>query len=276
MRMKTEHRYTIDGVTYESLDDMPPEVREKWTAMAPALEAMEKLTAAARAGKWTNVRVQQTATQAGAGSADLLTRGLENQYGPQPIPIGSPAATPRTKRAVLFLTALSVTFGLPFLAIFSRVHLTVRYDYRWWAVYDTLLVAAAAAIWKMRRKLQRQPDLPGNTPRSRSFSTALCCFIVAAIFTLCVVFGSAPILAHYATARPGEMTVTVTRKFSHAQRGCTYRLDIREFTFFADDYLCVSARAFDTIQVGSQLRLEGEVSPFGIAASRYSWVPTGN
>lgn len=32
--------YTIDGKTYGSLDEMPPEVRAKWKAIAPAFSSV--------------------------------------------------------------------------------------------------------------------------------------------------------------------------------------------------------------------------------------------
>lgn len=267
--MKTEHRYTIDGVTYDSLDDMPPEVRAKWTSLAPALDAMEKLTAAARTSKLTNVRIKRTTTRTGGESADTITRVLENHDVPPPNGIVSAAPTPRDKRSILFLSALAVVFGLAFLSIFGRVHLTLKYDYRWWVVYAALLAAIAAGMWKIRRKLQRQPALPGITTRSTSLNTVLCGLLAAAAFAAVDLFGGVPILAHYVTARPGEMIVTVTGKADHGQRGCTYRLNIREFTFFADDYLCVSDQAFNEIKVGSKLRIEGKVSRFGIATHRF-------
>lgn len=39
--MKTKHRYTIDGVTYKSLDEMPPDVRVRWDRVAATVERLK-------------------------------------------------------------------------------------------------------------------------------------------------------------------------------------------------------------------------------------------
>ena len=66
--------------------------------------------------------------------------------------------------------------------------------------------------------------------------------------------------------------MSVTKKETVGGRyTCAPRVIIAEFTFPLRNHLCTGRRAFDEIQVGSRIRLEGEVSEFGVRPDVFAW-----
>jgi hypothetical protein len=108
--MKRTHRYTIDGRTYASLEDMPPEVRKKWDSVSALVSAMTDL-----AGHTTTIKFEQTIhggdlgpITGPGGRAEALWRAGPDQTGGFPDAVQSNSVTVRTK-----LISASLFFCLP-------------------------------------------------------------------------------------------------------------------------------------------------------------------
>jgi len=62
----TTQRYTVDGITYDSLDEMPPEAREKWNSIAAVVAAMQQMQrSGAKSGGWSNTRAEPGTSEGG-------------------------------------------------------------------------------------------------------------------------------------------------------------------------------------------------------------------
>jgi hypothetical protein len=186
---------------------------------------------------------------------------------------GMDERAPEARHTVLAFCILFVPMlALALLAMFSSVNITVQYGPGWFLAFAGWLLALAALAWGMRQRLRRQlfPDSDATLPRV--YGTIMGSLLALGVLAMYAVFGGAPILAHHLTAHPGKLTVTVTRKEAQAQRSsCSPRLKIKEFTFFQNDHLCPTARAFRQVGVGTRMHLVGEVSRFGITVDRYTW-----
>jgi hypothetical protein len=87
------------------------------------------------------------------------------------------------------------------------------------------------------------------------------------------VLGGLPVVAHDATAQPGNLIVTVAALHAGTSRGgCkSAAVKIAQFTYWMRDYRCLAPRALAAVTVGSRIRLQGQVSPVGIVVERYQW-----
>jgi hypothetical protein len=177
--------------------------------------------------------------------------------------------------SMAFCILLFPMFGLALLGMLSGVRTTVKYGTGWYIAYAAWLLGLAVCIWGFRHRLRRRFFPNEDATPIKIFGKALAGLMGLGVLALYAVFGGVPILAHYLTSHPGRLMVTVTAKESQYQRSaCSPRLKIKEFTFFQNDHLCPSARAFSQIGVGARLRLEGRVSPFGISVDKYYWQKT--
>jgi hypothetical protein len=262
--MKQTQRYTIDGVAYGSLDEMPVEVREKWDSTVAHVEKAFADTAEShdRSMQRTTFTYDQTIFE-GDADAVIEVRELDK------------AVLRRQKRlAALFSIVLLAFIALDLLELFSSVRLTVHYGPAWFVAYGAMIVALLFYFWSIRDKLRERFNRR-NLNRERKtgvLGTILGGLLGFGVMTSFGVFGGAPILAHYLTAHPGELIVTVAGKDSgYRRRSCNPRLKIEEFTFFLNDYMCPNDQAFKELDVGSTVRLQGEISPFGITIEQYFW-----
>jgi hypothetical protein len=133
-------------------------------------------------------------------------------------------------------------------------------------------VALLHRVWSRRRSIAFSSEA---VPSSARWKQALRFGVGIAAFggMLCVaVLRGVPLLAHYATARAGQMTVTVEAMPAAVPRGgCRPAVKIREFTYWMRDYLCVSPEAYADLRPGAVMRLEGQLSDYGIGVERYYW-----
>ena len=269
--MKRTHRYTIDGRTYASLEDMPPEVRKKWDSVSALVSAMTDL-----AGHTTTIKFEQTihggdlGPLTGPGSrAEALWRAGSDQTGGFPEGVQFNSVTVRTKLiSAAFLVLLFTVIALAVLAMLSTVRITVRYGPEWVAGCALVtLVLVGVVLWGLKRPRNR---FPGGS--EVTFGTVVGWLVGMSILTIPGILGGIPILAHHMTARPGELIVTVTGKETqYHSRQCTPRLKVDEFAHSLRDYLCPGSRAFNEIDVGTKIRLQGNVSQFGIELDRMYW-----
>lgn len=176
------------------------------------------------------------------------------------------------RRSLAFCLLFFPMLALSMLSSLTVVKVTVRFGPGWFVTYAALMLGLAACIWGSRQKLQGKFFPNGDATPVRILGRVFAGGLGFACVTGYAVFGGAPVVAHYLTSHPGELLVTVTGKEStHRHASCSPRLNIDEFTFFLHDYLCPSVHAFNEISVGAKIRLEGEVSPFGITVKRYYW-----
>jgi len=223
----------------------------------------------------TTVTFQETTTSDGPAADELFER-LKQQMSSGGIKTvaGSSQAVTQSTRArrvsaafcMLFLPALALSF----LVMFGNVSPIVHYSPAWIVGFVAWLCALIACTWEFKDRL-RERFFPRNDGTALKFlATALAALFGLGMIGGYAIFGGVPIVAHYLTARPGTMTVTVTAKDSSYQRySCRPRLIIQEFTFFLQDHLCPDDRTFAEIDVGEQLRLEGELSPYAISVERF-------
>jgi len=269
-------RYTVDGVEYKSLDEMPPDVRRKWDRTAVLFDALRE-----NLGKpgvtTTTVTFQETTTGDGPAAAELFER-LKQQINSGRIKTVDGSIQPvrkdtRAKRvSAAFCTLFLPALALSFLVMFSSVAPIVRYSPAWTAGFVAWLCALITCTWQFRDRLRKDffPKKDG-TPL-KFVGTAFAGLLGLGVIGGYGIFGGIPVVAHYLTARPGTMTVTVAAKDSSYQRyGCQPRLVIKEFTFFLQDHLCPDDRTFAEIDVGQRIVLQGDVSPYAISVERFYW-----
>lgn len=246
--MKRTQSYTIDGRTYDSLEAMPADVRTKWDALA---QLVTTFTADGAAGalKPTNMKFVQSTSYGPGEPSDPMTE---------------PSARAR------ILSRIAIVILLPALVLamwgaLTSVRITMVYGPAWWVAAAALWAALTAGlVWASRG------GFGGAMPITFRKLAALA-LGMAAISSLAVL-GGVPVLLHHLTARPGELVVTVEKKQTAGGRySCSPRLVIAEFTFPLRNHLCTGRRAFAEIQVGSRLRLEGDVSDYGVTPDVFSW-----
>lgn len=187
------------------------------------------------------------------------------QLDPDPLPgatapLGARARTLSAIVAVLLFAAL-ILAGWGF---FSRVRITMPYGPGWWIAAGVLTLSLTVGLgWGMRRgPASTQPNL----------KTILALFVGMGAISAEAVFGGVPAVAHQLTSVSGERTVSVIAKQERYSRyRCAPRVIIAEFTYVLRDYLCTGRRAFAEIQVGSKIRIEGEVSDYGVTPDVFTW-----
>jgi len=260
--VKRTQKFTIDGQTYDSLDEMPASVREKWDAMA-ALLARVKADMTADPTKITTCKFEEHIEY---GPSGYVRRG-----GPAiAVPV---RATGMTRVVGLALIALLfAVMGLAMFGIFTSVRITMVYGPAWWAGATGIAIALTAGLaWCWNRAQVPTPTNP--EPKRAGLRELIPLTIGMACISLEGVLGGLPALAHHLTSRPGSTIVTVAAKPGGSGRySCRNRVVISEFTYALTNYLCPSDRAFGQIQVGAKVRVEGTVSPFGVEP-RYIWWP---
>lgn len=161
---------------------------------------------------------------------------------------------------------------LSLLADFSNVHTTIKYGPYWLIAWAALMFLLSVCAWGTRVQLHAALFPNGNASLGKIVGAILSAVLGIGTVAGFAVWGGVPILAHGLTAHPGELTVTVISKESNYQRrSCRPRLKIAEFTFFLHNHICSSDRAFSQIDVGATIRLQGQVSPFGVSVDRYVW-----
>jgi hypothetical protein len=279
--VKHTQRYTIDGVTYQSLDEMPLHVRKKWDsvtallrgALGNATDGPDQLVGRA------SIKFEQTIVRHETDSA--VNPDEPSPWGASPIgsaasldaSIQDDAREPRDKRLSLgFCILFFPIFSLALLTQFSSVKTTIQYGATWITAWAAWMLLLSACAWGMRDRLYERFFPRNNASLGEIFVQILAGGIGLGVLAAYAIFGGVPILAHHLTAHQGELTVTVIGKDSSYQRGsCRPRLKIAEFTFFLHDHICPSDRAFGEIGVGARIRLQGQVSPFGISVDRFSW-----
>ena len=289
--MKRTQKFTIDGKTYGSLEEMPASVRKKLESMS-ALLASVMADAAADPSKITTVKFEEhieygpseyirEAGTAGGPRLNKLFRGLRANAGMQPSAgiRSSPEefasevrATGTTKAAGLaFVAVLFAVMGLAMLGIFTRVRITMVYGPAWWAGTTGVAIGLTAALawgWNRRPRATRTD----RESKRMGLRELIPLFIGMACISLEGILGGLPALAHHLTSQPGKAWVTVMAKETTYRRySCNPRLIISEFTYGLENYLCPSDRAFGQIKVGAKIRVEGAVSAFGIEPRYISW-----
>jgi hypothetical protein len=260
--MKQTQRYTVDGVAYGSLDEMPTEVRAKWDATVALIDRVFADVAESQdpSIRRTTIKFEQTIVQ-GDADAVIEVRELDK------------TVSRRQKRlAVLFSVGLFAFCALDLVRLFSRVRLTVHYGPAWFVAYAAMLFALLFYAWRIRDKMRAHFNRVNGARGNGVTGSVLVGLLAFVGFSAFGVFGGVPVLAHYLTAHPGELIVTVAGKESgHIRYTCTPRFKIEEFTFFSKNYMCPSDQAFKELDVGSTVRLQGDISPFGISIERYYW-----
>lgn len=232
--MSTERRYTIDGVTYHSLDEMPPDVRRRWDSLSPLL----------RAGNLSDLSLTGAPTpSAGQVAASWAVTGM--------------------------VVAMAI---LALLSMLSSVRPTVHYGAGLYGTWCAAVLFILIAGWRKRDRVLAKFRAQGGGTVKVAFRVA------AAIAGLTVlsgvgILGGLPVVAHYVTARPGDLIVTVdSLRASTPRGGCTGpAVGIAQFTYWMRNYLCLSPQAFAAARIGSRLRLRGSVSSFGIVVDSYQW-----
>jgi hypothetical protein len=279
--VKQTQQYTVDGVTYRSFDDMPPDVRKKWDSVATLLSTAfggSKHTFGRPVVTETTIKFEQTVEQSEV-NAGLKAVELPMMGG------GTGARTfwetsaqddvrkLRSKRISLgFCILFFPMFSLTLVAMLSSVKTTVHYGPYWTAAYITLMTLLLACMAALKDELHTK-FFPNKRPTPlKALTTVMGIAIGFGVLAAYAIYGGAPIIAHHLTAHPGELTVTVVGKDSSYQRyACTPRIKIDEFTFFYHNHLCPGDRAYSEIDVGARIRLQGDVSPFGISVNRFFW-----
>jgi hypothetical protein len=259
--VKRTQRFTIDGKTYDSLDEMPASVREKWDAMV-ALLASVTADVTANPTKITTFKFGE--------HIEYGPSGYVRRTGP---PITVPVrATGMTRVVGLAIIALLfAVMGLAVFGISTGVRITMIYGPAWWAGAVGVAIGLTAGLaWC--GNISQVSTLNNPEPRRAGLRQLIPLSIGMACISLEGILGGLPALAHHMTSRPGSAVVTVAaKKDSSGRYSCRARLVISEFTYGIRNYLCPSDRAFGQIQVGAKVRVEGTVSPFGVEPRYIYW-----
>lgn len=89
--------------------------------------------------------------------------------------------------------------------------------------------------------------------------------IVFAGWLAAATFGGLPKLLHHFHASNGVVELTVIKMESAAYEGrCAPRVSVKEVTFFIKQHICLSESVYGNLELGSKIRVFGQVSPFGI------------
>lgn len=289
--MKRTQKFTVDGRTYGSLEEMPASDRKKWETMC-ALLASVMADATADPSKTTTVKFEghveygpseyiHEAGTAGGPQQNELFRNWRAHAGrrpsagirpsPEEIAPGQLVRAVSKKFGLTLVALLFVVMGLALFGIFTRVRITMVYGPAWWAGTTGVAIGLTAALawgWNRRPRATRTD----RESKRMGLRELIPLFIGMACISLEGILGGIPALAHHLTSRPGKAWVTVMAKETTYRRySCNPRLIISEFTYRPENYLCPSDRAFGQIKVGAKIRVEGAVSAFGIEPRYISW-----
>lgn len=261
--MKRTQSYTIDGKTYDSLEAMPADARRKWDALARLVTTFAADGAAGALQPTTLKVVERLVYGPGESPAapDFVTEPSARAMLGETRPATADARTRVLSRLIILV--LLPALVLASWATLTSVRITMVYKPVWWV--------AAAALWAGLTAGLAWAGRVGGALQV-TFGKLLALAIGMAAISTLAVLGGVPVLLHHLTARPGELVVSVEKKQTAGGRySCSPRLIIAEFTFPLRDHLCPGSRAFSEVQVGSRLRLEGDVSDFGVRPDVFSW-----
>lgn len=89
--------------------------------------------------------------------------------------------------------------------------------------------------------------------------------IVYASWLALATFGGLPKVLHHFYASNGVVELTVIKLESVAYKGrCTPRVSVKEVSFFINEHICLSESLYGNLELGSKVRVFGQISPFGI------------
>jgi len=274
--VKRTQTYTIDGKTYASPEEMPPEIRKKWETVSSLL-AKVAADLAANPSKQGTYKFQERAVLGPGESPDELVLQSMRPNGLSDLtPATTPPGAAPTDRRSQSIRVATLALLLPVLllavwSMLSPVRITMPYGPTWWVVSaGVALVLTAALTWGWKHR--PIATLGGPEDRRITFGSLLALALGMSALSFLGIPGGLPLIAHHLTAENGTLVVTVTGKNTHyARYHCVPQLKIAEFTYRLKDYLCPTDRAFNEIQVGAKVRLEGEVSAFGIEPDVMTW-----
>jgi hypothetical protein len=272
-------RFTIDGKTYQSVDDMPPDVKRKWDALQNFVETAfsDAMGDPTRPSGKTTFAFEQTietnrpdAISPSGSPQGALWRGVFDRR-----MVSDAEAQSAQDRKVKLISAVFCALFFPVFALagflmVSPVNITVHYGPSWIIGYGVYVSALLCSLFLAIKRTAPNEFMRGGRWRI----IRLCGGLVGlASFTAFAIFGGVPTLAHHLTARPGELIVTVSAKDPSYKTGrCRRRLKVDEFTFFLNNRLCPDEETFNAIGVGTKLKLTGKVSRFGIDPDRMYWL----
>lgn len=275
--MKRIQQYTVDGVVYSSLQEMPPEAREKWDSMAAIFDAVGKAADFNdKPGKRTITTSKHVTIFDGNvpdGVVEDLRRQMDAKFGvkaPDSSKTINVNSDSEKRTAIAFCVLFLPALPLGLLAMISALHPIVQYAPDWFAGYGVWMCLLGAITWRSRDRLRA-----GFFPKNDATPTKFLLNTLGFVFGMGVlggfaILGGIPMVAHYLTAHPGSMTVTVVAKDASYQRGaCQPRVKIKEFTFFLRDHICPQGSIYNEIKVGDRLSLDGQLSPYAIHVDRF-------
>ena len=162
----------------------------------------------------------------------------------------------------VFIASIFFIVGLSVLSFFSEVKTTIDIQSKWQFIYGIILVAVIGMY--SVPFVTKRAAIPGGGFLKKFFAAVFC---IVGLSVLCSfsVFSGLPIALHHLSSDEGTLKVTVSGKADeYDKRTCRPRLIIKEFTWFASNFICPGEKAYNEIDIGSELILKGNLSPFGI------------
>ncbi len=164
----------------------------------------------------------------------------------------------------IFCIVFVVTFS--FISFFSNVSTTIALQGIWLVLFILLLASLCGSSLFLFVTKNEKLSIENNL-FNKTVSFLLGGFGVAILCTTAV-FSGLPSVLHYLTSAKGELVVTVVdKKESSSRYQCSPGLIIKEFTWYGSDRICPERTVYNKIKIGNKIRINGNVSPFGVQAN---------
>ncbi|MBU1309210.1 MAG: hypothetical protein KKE30_06735 [Gammaproteobacteria bacterium] len=165
---------------------------------------------------------------------------------------------------IVALAIIIFLFAGGYLSIFSDVRVTVDNSSGTWifSLYVFLLVlglCSFSCLYFLNKS--NFSDVRKNWKHT----LFLVLPIVFAGWLAAATFGGLPKVLHHFYASNGVIELTVIKMESVAYKGrCAPRVEVKEVTFFIKKHICLSESVYGNLELGSKIRVFGQISPFGI------------
>ena len=169
---------------------------------------------------------------------------------------------------IVALAIIIFLFAGGYLSIFSDVRVTVDNSSGTWifSLYVFLLVFGLFSFGCMYFLNKSHFSEVRRNWKNTHF---LVLPIVFAGWLAAATFGGLPKLLHHFYASDGTTELTVVEMESVIFKGrCAPRVVVKEVTFFIKQHICLSESVYGNLELGSKIRVFGQISPFGIEVAK--------
>ena len=165
---------------------------------------------------------------------------------------------------IVALAIIIFLFAGGYLSIFSDVRVTVENAPGTWffSLYISLLLLGLCSFSCMYFLNKRHFS---EVRRNWKGTYLVVLPVVFAGWLAIAIFGGLPKFLHHFYASNGTTELTVVEMESVIFKGrCAPRVVVKEVTFFIKQHICLSKSVYGNLELGSKIRVFGQISPFGI------------